>query len=557
MFKKGDIITGTEDNGYSYTSNHALMVVGDLLRNGEMDVHIIYHAKYSSEIGDHYSVNNSNRKFRHITFEEFMEKYPDCYKMDEDKLQRLLAKYPQEHVEVPEEENNSYVLSEEMRTELIEEMKTLLIRFGYHPTENGLNKILDEWCKEKADLIRLFEKHPNYNGKFQIAFDYDFNREFNYDAVYNFKQWLLSADVLNMLRKEAKIGAFTYNELYHICRRLRQCMDVFDYDVVKTMNGKTYEEYRKEFLRFDDMKDKYEFNSNITIWNRHAYEKESFNNSRKIDYVVRVMNDDTLGQFIDNDDEDFLNDWFPNAKIKAGQKTSRAINKILHMLGIDKHPDYNKEFAKFSDAINPLKIKRHTVLSIHPVDYFTMSFGNSWSSCHTIDRCNSRRIDSEHSYRGCNSSGTMSYMLDGTSCVFYTVDGEYHGNQLELEDKINRCMFHYYDNKLLQARVYPQSNDSGANDLYKDIRAIVQKIFADLLEVPNLWTNKKGVDACDYATRSYGTHYRDYYNFETCNVSTLKDKESNYRIEIGHNPICPCCGDTHHREKSIECNYCE
>ena len=553
MFKVGDIITGKLHNGYGVTNNEALMLVNRVW-DEEMSVIILFHKR--NYAGQDFPVANSDKLFVNTTFEEFLERVPRCDKMSTTEINNLLARYSKDiKFEMPKKD--AYALSDEMRKELIEEMRELLLKFKYHPTDDGLNKILDTWCEEKVDLIRLFEKHPNYNGKFQIAFDYDFDREFDHGAILNFIQWLNSNEVRNMFYKKVKIGAFDYNELYYICRRLRGCMDVFDYDFVKTMNGKTYEEYRKEYEHFRNMKDKYEYSPDIAIHLRQAYSKTLYNESRKIEYIIDMLGSNILSQFINADSERHLNRYFPESKIKARQKTSRAINKILCMLGVDKAPNYNKEFAKFSDAINPLKIKRHTVLSIHPVDYLTMSFGNSWSSCHTIDKNNRRGIDSDHNYRGCNSSGTMSYMLDGTSCVFYTVDAKCDGNKLELEDKINRCMFHYYDNQLLQARVYPQSNDEGANNLYKDIREIVQKIFADLLEVPNYWTNKKGTGACESVTHSVGTHYRDYRNYDTCNVSTLKDdRECHNEIEIGHNPICPCCGNEHHTESNIECKSC-
>ena len=99
-------------------------------------------------------------------------------------MQKILAQYGISSE--PEPEIEPYVLSDEMRKELLEEMKTLLIQYHYHPTDAGLNAILDEWCKNKADLIRMFEKHPNYNGKFQIAFDCDFDRKLDVEKAMEF-----------------------------------------------------------------------------------------------------------------------------------------------------------------------------------------------------------------------------------------------------------------------------------------------------------------------------------------------------------------------------------
>ena len=246
-----------------------------------------------------------------------------------------------------------------------------------------------------------------------------------------------------------------------------------------------------------------------------------------------------------------------SVRVAAGQKKSRVINKICKKLGFDKDPEYNKVFAKLADALNPLNIVRHTVISWNPVDYYTMSFGNSWSSCHTIDKENIR--DMPNSYEGQYSGGTQSYLLDGTSAVFYTVDKNYDGNELELQPKINRCMFHISPNKdfFVQGRVYPQNNDR-ADSIYRLIREIMQKIVADSWKTPNLWVLRKGTDECEKVINSYGSNYKDYCEFDSCNVSVLKEKAGVLlpKIAVGTDGICPVCGIYHSEEETITCYEC-
>lgn len=181
-----------------------------------------------------------------------------------------------------------------------------------------------------------------------------------------------------------------------------------------------------------------------------------------------------------------------------------------------------------------------------------MSFGNSWASCHTIDKNNYR--DMPNSYHGAYSSGTISYMLDKVSIVFYTVTAAYNGNQYYFEDKINRCMFHYGEDKLVQGRVYPQDNDDNADNIYKDIREIVQKIIADCEGMTNYWTTKKGVDEIGDYTNHGGTNYPDFRYYNNCCISFPKEKEINPTvITIGNKPICIECGDTHNNQENINC----
>lgn len=240
-----------------------------------------------------------------------------------------------------------------------------------------------------------------------------------------------------------------------------------------------------------------------------------------------------------------------NFKLRTNMKASKAIGKICREEGWDKLDGFNQKYAALCDALNPLKVKRHTVISVNPIDFLLMSNGNSWQSCHDIGKAG----DS-----GCYSSGTISYMLDSHSFLFYTVDASYDGNSIELEPKIQRQVFGYNDEVLAQLRLYPQSNDSGAERVYDDIRAIVQKVISDCLGKPNLWIKSKN-DTEDVISHGYGaTCYPDWEDgnpgAEHCSISTLKERENGKdgrEIIFGAQPICIYCGCTHCDEESISC----
>lgn len=399
-------------------------------------------------------------------------------------------------------ENNIITLEE--KEEILSNMQKLLAEYDYDYTTKALNKIIDTWAEQKADLIALFKKHPNYvKGKFLIAFNSNWNREINQDSVRNFCKWIeCNAPIIKEHFPER-----VKNRIEEYKKEIGCCYTSRYYDVLYLLTRKTEFLYR--------------------------------------DCIIMAK------QFVDADTACYFNDIDPSMHFSEGQKMSRAINKICVWLGIDKLPDYNKEFAKFADAVNPLKIVRHTIISINPIDYLTMSFGNSWASCHTIDKANRRRMP--NSYEGQYSSGTISYMLDKVSMVFYTVSSDYNGNDYFFQDKINRNMFHYGKDKLIQGRVYPQCNDNNADGIYKDIREIVQKVIADCAEIPNYWTTKKGCnEVCKYII-SEGTHYSDYRNFDNCCISFPKENLNKSFVTIGHSPICIECGYEHSVSENINC----
>ena len=386
----------------------------------------------------------------------------------------------------------SNIITEEERKTLLDQMENLLDEYDYEYTDRALNKIIDTWANNKKDLIAAFKKHPNYlEGKFMIVFSHDFERGIDLNALGGFKSWVINKDVVNYVKE----------------------------------NNFMPESMKKE-----------------TLLNGQKYPTEIFN------FLFEIPK--YTFQYIDSEFADKLNRICPEVHAHDGQKTSRVINKLLTYIGVSKHPEYNREFAKYADALNPLKITRHTILSVNPLDYLTMSFGNSWASCHTIDKQNKRKMP--NSYHGMYSSGTISYMLDSPSMVFYTVDASYDGNDFWNEPKINRQMYHWGEDKLIQGRLYPQDND-GCSTGYTAFRAIVQKIMSEIFDFPNFWTVSKGTSEAGRYIESEGTHYRDYDNFENCTLSRPKGNDNENCITVGHTPICIECGYEHDCEDNISC----
>ena len=260
-------------------------------------------------------------------------------------------------------------------------------------------------------------------------------------------------------------------------------------------------------------------------------------------------------QFFDETMKDrieMINSYNDNYKLRTNMKASKAIGKICREEGWDKLEGYNHRYAALCDCLNPIKVKRHTCISVNPVDFLLMSKGSSWQSCHYIG--------SSINDAGCYSSGTISYMLDEHSFIFYTVDASYDGNQIEREPKIQREVFGYNDEVIAQLRLYPQSNDSGAEQIYDNIRAIVQKVIADCLGKSNLWIKSKS-DVEDVVEHGYdATCYPDWQEgnpgAEHCSISTLKERRNGKefrKITFGAEPICITCGCRHNNDENISC----
>lgn len=386
-------------------------------------------------------------------------------------------------------------ITTEERNYLLSEMRKVLDKYDHCYETFALEKIIDTWAENKADLIEAFKKHPNYlEGKFMIAFDMDYDREIDIYVSQEFSCWLHST--------------------------MREMRDALPTEV------KEIEDVVTEGL-----------------WGMQYHSKDSYSQLPEKVAIFLTNLEHRAERTIRDDDAKMLMETLPNAHIQTGMKMSRAVNKLCTYLGYNKHSDYNRMFAKYADSLSPLRITRHTVLSINPIDYLTMSIGNSWSSCHTINRNDG----------GCYSSGTISYMLDTSSMVFYTINADYDGNEYFKERKVTRQMFYYGEEKLVQSRLYPQSNDCGSKEIYDSYRQIVQGIMSTIFDFPNYWTVSKGTENASKYIRGEGTHYEDYCNFDNCTLSRIKGSENENCFTVGHDPICIECGYTHSEEESINC----
>ena len=459
--------------------------------------------------------------FISITLEDYLTLFPDA----EIDYEYIGMDDPRNKCEMKMGE--PYIPSEDEMNELVEECENLLNEYDYNTYGEAIRELLNVYFENKGPLINVIKRHPNYNGKYQIAFDQTFDRNINFSAIFYYHTWLKGVSLRTLV--EATIDGMS----------LSTAADRYRFSIISS------EDYETIAKKFNDDPD-------ISIIYGNSYTEKSAKQFREIN-LYAVIIDSIRTTFLTSTDAKTINLHFPAVKAVEGAKTSKVMNKIAKLLEIDKLPDYNREFSKYSDAINPLKIVRHTVLSLHPVDYLTMSFGNSWSSCHTIDKANRRGMP--HSYEGCYSAGTMSYMLDESSMVYYTVSGDYNGDKLELQPKISRCMFHVGNDKIVQARMYPQSTD-GETGAYTDTRNIVQRIISECFGLANFWSLEKGTEECRKAIETTGVHYRDYLSFDYCNVSYLKSNKCTKKIKVGHNPICPNCGSDHTSSENILCLDC-
>ena len=402
---------------------------------------------------------------------------------------------------------------------LIDDMMALLTKYSHRNTEHGVCKIIDKFFENKEPLIKLLEKSPNYKGDLRIIFKEEFERENSRSEIQRF--------VANF-RDDKGVGdcIISYKD--------EKGKIISDYISagVKSYSLKNVDK-AKEVLDSAEIR---QFNRSSGATVKSC---ESYSNFREWMNFMYMSCSSTIANDRNSD----------GVKVAAGMKTSRAFNRICTKYGVNKWSKYEKEFAKYADMVSGNKRALHFIISVNPLDYLTMSFGNSWASCHTIDKRNRRGMP--NSYSGQYCGGTMSYMLDGSSIITYClddIDGDLHE-----KGKIYRNMIHMHDKKFIQSRIYPQGND-GATDLYKKFREIVQREFVPILGLEENKWKVRSVSGAD--TSSRGVHYRDYECYSTAKVFYPSGYSEDPVIEIGHVGICAHCGITYSSSGSLGHSNC-
>lgn len=420
----------------------------------------------------------------------------------------------------------------------------------YKAKDEGCKAIESEWMLNKAKRFdELFKNIEGYDSEAHaIVINTNFYRKTNRDVVnYFFDCYVrLKVSPIKLMYYDGKtveewnkIFEYFDNLLYKL-KRVKKYVNPHAFTGV-------YEEYKKS----------------KNYASADSYDPEDyalFKREMKFCDIMRYY----YSQFIDDECAKKINDLFPEAKAVSGTKTSKVARKILtkYFRGDFKNADkFESEYAKYSDAINPIAIPRKTIISWHIMDFLTSSFGVNWTSCMSPDKNNLHEYSGRTAgYRGCYSSGTLSYGLDDSTIILYTVNSDAKKPYWNLP-KIDRQLFHISENgtSIIQGRYYPyDQGDAGNNASYEEYepnRLLIQSIISKAYGFNNIWKNKRGTSDCSCYSDSYGTHYRDYLSYNNCNISYLPNTPIE-TIYIGHDPICPSCGKEHYEGEWCTCDSC-
>lgn len=415
---------------------------------------------------------------------------------------------------------------------LVTDMMSLLKKYRHRCTEHGVCELLDKYFKNKESLIKIISSSKNYIGDMRISIEKEFERK-------------ISPAEINVFFASF-YGQFNQNLFVRY----------------KDDNGKTFNDYLdtgKLLFDLNNLPSAKDQKTRINKLGQFDYTRqcikgslEKYNKFNQDTSTFRSIYSSTLQR----------NYTINGIELKSGTKTSRAFNKICVHHGVDKlapqtvkverngvmvekeiYP-YDKLFARYSDLVSGLVRKSDFIISVNPLDYLMMSNGVSWRSCHMIDG-------------GMYQGGCLSYLLDKTSIATFVIDKE--DKPIHLTPRLYRQMIHYDDGMFMQNRLYPQGND-GATNLYEKFRDYVAEEFSELLNVERKWKVECGYNTCGNHVSSSGKHYKDYLHNDSCAIFYLeakKDSIKDHVMRVGHDGICPYCGETYSSSNYLAHSSCK
>lgn len=492
-----------------------------------------------------------------------------------------------------------YNFTENNRNQFMTEGASMLNHYGHETADKGMSTIWEVFTQNKGSagnrpsVAEVLSRHPNWDPDIlAVRLTEEYSTSVDKEKISEFGQFLRERLAHWCEVREVKFACMTQVEVQAAMERINRCINAINYIPQSyypvIVNGMTLSELQREYDRLNAIDDRF---YNTDSVNGHRLSIDDTHKGRAIRRIISYVESyfaNTLDERLADTFNRMATEFFPvdaqgkkivKARFSKGQKTSKAVSKFFTLVGDEfvKFKDvqektwhdqsgnfhsretdmgWNGQFAAYADGINPIKVKRYTFISINPLDYLTMSFFKDTSSCHTIDHQNLRPNNDRdgHAYRGMYQSGTLSYMLDGSSIVMYTTRDDVDIKHPWNYDKLNRCMFHLGEEKFVQGRLYPDGRDKANDDetvtIASCFRNIFQRVISECLGVTNLWTIKRNND--DY-TVSCGTHYRDYEEYSDTLTCFLKGSDNTSLVEIGHNPICPMCGEEHTNSGSLHC----
>ena len=215
-------------------------------------------------------------------------------------------------------------------------------------------------------------------------------------------------------------------------------------------------------------------------------------------------------------------------KIKGGEKTIKLIGKLVKKSGFDDIESFEKWRNKMSDITTTITTKSKLVISIHPLDFLSLSDNNSsWNSCYQLLGA------------GMHKEATISHMNSNCAVVAYLESSTpFEVEGFRIPNKNFRQIFYVHKDIICGGRSYP----FGDSALTEQIIDILQKLvynnlkwkyqypfqkYKDMLPVENN-TTVCDADYRGYDVPDWGNHIFLYLGHKSGYNDIIEHKDEDF-----------------------------
>lgn len=288
-------------------------------------------------------------------------------------------------------------------------------------------------------------------------------------------------------------------------------------------------EAKKNIIKMFGNKTIYTFPEKITLHLSEEEKEQKINNfTRYVYYNLKACGKTQEGIELANFIRDNVEDFFDNRLKKEYNKGKYRIPSGSKFIKSFKFFDIEeKQLRELQDTasrvIQENKVEGYLCLSVHPLDYLTISENDcNWTSCHSLD--------------GYYRAGNFSYMFDSSTIVCYLKsrdESEYlHGvrDNYSWNNKKWRALVHIAKNKesFIFNKHYPFHSDIAEDFLVKNmIEKVFNKtysVYVNHEETCDVLTNLLNVGLKLNSNQNYSLFYWDYNNY------SMKPKVGNFYI---------------------------
>lgn len=230
-------------------------------------------------------------------------------------------------------------------------------------------------------------------------------------------------------------------------------------------------------------------------------------------------------------------------KINQGSRAVKMLGKLVEAFGFDK-AEFENYRISHSQILNQKKLKGTLCLSIHPLDYITMSDNDSgWESCMSWEN------------QGCYRQGTVE-MLNSDCVVVAYLEAERPmklTRELSWNNKKWRELYIVTPDVVTNVKGYPYCNSNLTTEVLNWLRELIQKSgLEQFSEYDNKIYHHGGDEEFDDLLREReitlrfqtGLMYNDFgHPYQYCLVRSSLPNQSHREINYSGASECMLCGE--------------